>query len=116
MILVTGATGNIGSALVRQLSTDGGEPVRALTRDPARAAFPRGVDAVRGDPTRPESLPTALVGVRALVLVPGLGDDAGVLATAREAGVEHVVLVSSITALTPSAPRARPREPGVQPR
>ncbi|MER7489116.1 NAD(P)H-binding protein [Streptomyces sp. NPDC126497] len=100
MILVTGATGNIGSALVRQLRGAGGSPVRALTRDAARASFPDGVEAVEGDLARPASLEPALEGVRSVFLVPGPGADADVLTAARQAGVEHVVLVSSITVLT----------------
>jgi uncharacterized protein YbjT (DUF2867 family) len=39
MILVTGATGTIGSELVRHLAARG-EKVRALTRDPARSHLP----------------------------------------------------------------------------
>lgn len=46
MILVTGATGNIGSALLRELRAYGVGPLRGLTREPARAAFPEGVEAV----------------------------------------------------------------------
>ncbi|MEV0300778.1 NAD(P)H-binding protein [Streptomyces prasinus] len=107
MILVTGATGNIGSALVRQLHRSGGSPVRALTRDAARASFPDGVEAVEGDLARPVSLKPALDGVRSLFLVPGMGADADVLTAARQAGVEHVVLVSSITVRThPHLPAA----------
>ena len=41
MILVTGATGNVGSELVHALS-QAGEPVRALTRDPSSARIPAG--------------------------------------------------------------------------
>ncbi|MET7442630.1 NmrA family NAD(P)-binding protein, partial [Streptomyces sp. NPDC005568] len=39
MILVTGATGTIGSHVVRLLA-ERGEKVRALTRDPSRATPP----------------------------------------------------------------------------
>lgn len=107
MILVTGATGNIGSALVRQLHGAGGSPVRGLTRDAVRASFPDGVEAVEGDLARPASLKSALDGVRSLFLVPGMGADADVLTAARQAGVEHVVLVSSITVRThPHLPAA----------
>ncbi|MFE7981902.1 SDR family oxidoreductase [Streptomyces cellulosae] len=107
MILVTGATGNIGSALVRQLHGSGASPVRGLTRDAVRASFPGGVEAVEGDLARPASLKLALEGVRSLFLVPGMGADADVLAAARRAGVEHVVLVSSITVRThPHLPAA----------
>lgn len=103
MILATGATGNIGSELVRQLSVDGhGAAVRALTRDAARAGavVPDGVELAEGDLGRADSLKSALGGVRSLFLISGVGDDAGVLDAAREAGVEHVVLVSSITVMT----------------
>ncbi|MEW1720941.1 NAD(P)H-binding protein [Streptomyces sp. NPDC093109] len=118
MILVTGATGNIGTPLLKQLHRNdrndrddpspGARPVRGLTRDTGRAAaFPTGVEAVAGDLTRTDSLHPALAGVRALFLVSRVGDDAAILAAAREAGVEHVVLVSSITVEThPHLPAA----------
>ena len=41
MILVTGATGNVGGELVRALA-GGGQPVRALTRDDNPREFPTG--------------------------------------------------------------------------
>ncbi|MET9774788.1 NAD(P)H-binding protein [Streptomyces sp. NPDC006367] len=97
MILVTGATGNTGSALVEELRGLGVGPLRGLTRDVARAALPAGVEAVEGDPGRPASLGPALEGVRSLFLLSRMGPDAEILDAARRAGVEHVVLVSSIT-------------------
>ncbi|MFB7357528.1 NAD(P)H-binding protein [Streptomyces gardneri] len=100
MILVTGATGNIGSALLKELHAHGAGPLRGLTRDAARAVFPDGVEAVEGDFAEPASLKPALEGVRSLFLVSRLGPDADVLDAARHAGVEHVVLVSSITVQT----------------
>ncbi|MGW1124514.1 NAD(P)H-binding protein [Streptomyces sp. NPDC002526] len=100
MILVTGATGNIGSALLRELYAQGAGPLRALTRDISRAAFPGGVQAVEGDLAVPESLGPALAGARSLFLPSRVGPDAEIIAAARRAGVEHVVLVSSITVLT----------------
>ncbi|MEU0580107.1 NAD(P)H-binding protein [Streptomyces griseoincarnatus] len=108
MILVTGATGNIGSALLGQLADAGTVPVRGLTRGPDRASFPQGVEAVPGDLGCPDSLVPAMHGVRSLFLVPGLGADADVLGVAREAGVEHVVLVSSLAVRThPHLPASR---------
>ncbi|MFE0186429.1 NAD(P)H-binding protein [Streptomyces sp. NPDC058989] len=107
MILVTGATGNIGTALLRDLHLRGAAPVRGLTRDAGRAAFPEGIEAVEGDLAQPGSLKAALKGVRSLFLLPGMGAEQDVLAAARQAGVEHVVLVSSITVRThPSLPAA----------
>ncbi|WP_405787495.1 NAD(P)H-binding protein [Streptomyces sp. NBC_00029] len=100
MILVTGATGNIGRALLKELHARGAGPLRGLTRDIARADFPEGVEALEGDFADPASLKPALEGVRSLFLVSRLGSDADILEAARTAGVEHVVLVSSITVHT----------------
>jgi uncharacterized protein YbjT (DUF2867 family) len=100
MMLVTGATGNIGRALLTELRACGAGPLRGLTRDPARAAFPEGVEAVEGDFAQSASVKSALTGASSLFLVSRLGPDADILEAARQAGVEHVVLVSSITART----------------
>ncbi|GAA2318585.1 NAD(P)H-binding protein [Streptomyces hawaiiensis] len=108
MILVTGATGNIGSALLLELQLAGAAPVRGLTRDVRRASFPEGIAAVEGDLAQAESLKAALDGARSLFLLSGMGAEAEVLAAARQAGVERVVLVSSITVQThPHLPGAR---------
>ncbi|KND32804.1 SDR family oxidoreductase [Streptomyces acidiscabies] len=112
MILVTGATGNIGRALLKELR---GTQVRGLTRDAARAGFP---EAVEGDLTRPETLNSALEGARSLFLLQGTGAEEDILVHARRAGVEHVVLVSSITVEThphlPAAKRNRAVEEAVR--
>ncbi|MDN0194373.1 NAD(P)H-binding protein [Streptomyces sp. S.PNR 29] len=100
MILVTGATGNIGSALLQELHACDGGPLRGLTRDAERASLPEGVEAVEGDFADMASLKPALEGVRSLFLLSRMGSDADILDAARQAGVEHVVLVSSITAQT----------------
>ncbi|MFE4399011.1 MULTISPECIES: NAD(P)H-binding protein [Streptomycetaceae] len=100
MILVTGATGNIGRALLEDLRAQGAGPLRGLTRDAARARFPEGVEACEGDFADPAALASALDGVRSLFLVSRIGPDAEILAAARRSGVEHVVLVSSITVQT----------------
>jgi uncharacterized protein YbjT (DUF2867 family) len=67
-VLVTGATGRVGRAVVAQLLA-AGVPVRALTRRPDTARLPPAVDVVAGDLTVPESLNTALHGVGAVFLV-----------------------------------------------
>lgn len=66
MILVTGATGTIGSEVVRLLAARG-EKTRALTRDPARARVPSGVEVVRGDFRAPGTVEAAMAGAEAQV-------------------------------------------------
>lgn len=67
-ILVTGATGKVGSRLTRRLAQRG-DQVRALVRDPARAAdLPNErVELVRGDLRDADSLGAAVRGVDAVV-------------------------------------------------
>lgn len=67
-ILVTGATGTIGAALLKELAhRDVG--VNALTRDPAKARFPDGVTPVAGDMLDVASMRRALDGVTTLFLL-----------------------------------------------
>src|SRR5207247_5741047 len=67
-VLVTGATGRVGRAVIAQL-LGAGVPVRALTRRPDAAGLPGGVEVVAGDLTVPESLDAGLEGVGAVFLV-----------------------------------------------
>jgi uncharacterized protein YbjT (DUF2867 family) len=67
-VLVTGATGRVGRAVVDQL-LGAGVPVRALMRRPATAGLPATVEVVGGDLTVPESLDAALQGVGAVFLL-----------------------------------------------
>jgi len=68
MILVIGATGTVGRAVVAQL-LEAGAPVRAMTRDPEAAGLPGGVEVVRGDLTAPADLDRCLGGVESVFLV-----------------------------------------------
>jgi uncharacterized protein YbjT (DUF2867 family) len=98
MILVTGATGNAGGAVVRAL-LGAGERVRGLVRREAdRSRLPAGVDAVTGDLDQPATLRAPLRDVRAVFLLSGDRDMPGALAEIRRAGVERVVLLSSSAA------------------
>jgi uncharacterized protein YbjT (DUF2867 family) len=68
-VLVTGATGRVGRAVV-DLLIDAGVPVRALTRRSATAAMlPADVEVFTGDLTVPESLDAGLRGVDTVFLV-----------------------------------------------
>jgi len=68
MILVTGATGNVGRNVVSNL-LDAGAAVRALTRNPANVGLPSAAQVVRGDLSKPGTLKTALTGVETVFLV-----------------------------------------------
>ena len=112
MLLLTGATGLVGSALLRRL-TASGEPVRCLVRDPRRL----GPDRVRvqialGDLADPPSFRNALRGVKTVVHLAaairdqraGSIEELNAIATwrmvqaAERAGVEHFVFFSSLGA------------------
>jgi uncharacterized protein YbjT (DUF2867 family) len=67
-VLVTGATGRVGRAVVDQLLI-AGVPVRALTRRPEAAGLPPTVEIVAGDLTVPESLDAAFLGASAVFLL-----------------------------------------------
>jgi len=96
-IVVTGATGNVGRELV-PLLTGSGVAVRAVTRDPAAAAVPAGVEAVRADLFDAATLDDAFAGADAVFLVwPSAevgGADAAVAAIARHA--RRVVFLSAL--------------------
>jgi uncharacterized protein YbjT (DUF2867 family) len=92
MILVAGATGNVGGAVVDAL-VDCGEEARALVRA-QEATLPEGVERAVGDLNEPSSLAPALVGARGVFLLPGYRDMPGLLGRIREAGVERVVQLS----------------------
>ncbi len=70
MILVTGATGNTGSKLVRLLA-EAGAPARALVRSPEKAASIHrlGLETVLGDFEQPDTLDAAMAGCDHLFLL-----------------------------------------------
>lgn len=99
LILVTGATGTVGSELVPQL-LEADVRVRILTRDPARAKkFGSKVEVFKGDLAEPGTLPAAFAGVdRAFVLCVHRLNlavmEGNAFAAAKAAGVSHVVKVT----------------------
>jgi uncharacterized protein YbjT (DUF2867 family) len=102
MLLVTGATGNVGRELVRELD-ESAIPFRIMVRDPARAAtLPERAERVVADLSEPATLPPAFAGVdRLFLLTPGIGLDhtRHAVAAAQSAGVRHIVHLSSFNVL-----------------
>ncbi|WP_211342931.1 SDR family oxidoreductase [Actinomadura pelletieri] len=95
MILVTGATGNVGRPVVDELLRAGAK-VRALTRDPATARLPGGAEVARTDES-------PLDGITAIFLNPAVfwGGVDDLLARAVEHGVRRVVMLSTSAAVDP---------------
>lgn len=96
MILVTGATGNVGRPLIESLHAEGAQ-VRAVSRT-SGGGLPAGVEAVQGDPSRPATIAPALRGVISVFVNPAAvgGGIGALLALARDHGVRRVVLLSSL--------------------
>jgi farnesol dehydrogenase len=118
-ILVTGGTGFLGKAVVRELCARGHD-VRVLARGTSNlTGLPEAVSIVKGDVTVPEDLDAALSGCAALfhmaalvkVWVPereafdrvNIGGLENALASARRAGA-RIVYTSSFIALGPTGP------------
>lgn len=98
-IVVTGATGNVGRALVHELLA-AGDVVTAVARHLPEGSAQPGVLAVQADLAQPATLLPAFVGAEALFLLVAGDQPQAVLSLAREAGVQRVVLLSTIGAGT----------------
>lgn len=99
-ILVTGATGTVGSQVAEQLVRRGAD-VRALVRNAAKADMPAGVAVVEGDLLDVDSLRNAFSGVSTFFLLNAVAPDEFTQALialnlAREAGIERLVYLSVI--------------------
>ena len=101
MILVTGASGLSGSAIVREFARQG-TPIRALVRSRERAAalleLPT-VETVEGDMSKPETLATAFDGIDRVLLLSSANQQmlevqCTFIDAAKQAGVEHIVKFS----------------------
>ena len=121
MILLTGATGLVGSALLRRL-TARGEPIRVLVRDTRRLGPERvRVQIVLGDLADPHSFRHAMRGVRTVVHLAAAERDQEhasieeldglatwrLLRAAERAGVEHFVFTSHLGATPHHAARVQ---------
>jgi len=119
--VITGATGHIGYALVRELIA-GGERPRLLLRSESSLFEGIGCETAFGDITAPETLPAAFEGADVVYHLAGLiavGDDVGndsdnpawqvnvdgtqnVVAACKACGVKRLVYVSSVDAMPPA--------------
>jgi uncharacterized protein YbjT (DUF2867 family)/putative sterol carrier protein len=105
MILVTGATGNVGKLVVKALVGEGAK-VRALARNEQKANDLFGgleVEIVRGDFDDPASIRRAVTDVEAIFLLCPVHRrqaqwNRTVIDAALNAGIEHIVRFSGITA------------------
>lgn len=98
--LVIGARGAVGRHVVEQLVA-AGEAVRASVRDRTTAQFPPPVSVVQADLTEPDTLKAALDGAARVFLYATPEGADGFAKAALDAGVEHVVLMSSGSVLIP---------------
>ncbi len=101
-ILVTGARGKVGRAIVDRLHATGAT-VRAGSAKPAELAVPAGTETAELVLDRPDTFDAALRGVRQVFLYPQPAGIQRLIEAAGAAGVEHVVLLSSSSVLGPDA-------------
>ena len=99
MILITGATGNVGSELIAALLPAQAGHIRVLTRNPG-AVFPDGTQKVVADLADSDLAPV-LDDVHAVfLLTDGLNiaaHDHRLIAAAQQAGVERIVKLSVLS-------------------
>lgn len=122
-ILVIGATGNNGGAIVAALDAVGAKP-RLLVRDLAKAAakWPGERDWVQGDITRPETLGAALAGIDVVINAAATREPTGpngfeavdrdgtrnLIAAAKAAKVKRIVLITGMTVGRPESEWPKP--------
>lgn len=105
-ILVTGARGHVGRAVLESLVA-AGQDVRASSRDAWALDVPDGVAKVSADLEDPSTLGPALDGVSAVFLYTRPEGIGGFVKAAEAAGVRHVVLLSSGATLEPRSAQSR---------
>ena len=99
---VSGASGKLGQAVLRELAARGqGHKVVAISRTPEKAGA--GVEARVGDYDRPDTLAQAYAGLDRLLLIPSTANRPGqrgqqnvaAITAAVQAGVKHIVFMSA---------------------
>jgi uncharacterized protein YbjT (DUF2867 family) len=114
MILVTGATGLSGSAILREF-VRAGQPVRALVRDRGKAealAHGSAVEVALGDMSKPETLGAAFDGIERALMISGANlqmveTQCTFIDAAQRAGVRHIVKLSGLGFLDSAPPTFR---------
>jgi uncharacterized protein YbjT (DUF2867 family) len=105
MILVTGATGNVGSQIVTQLLAQD-QKVRIFTRDAGKVGkLANQVELTLGDFSQPNTFAKAVTGVDAVFMMNGALDGAlfrQLMAIAKDQGSPRVVFLSSLFANDPN--------------
>lgn len=113
MIVVTGASGNVGKHVVSQLAGSG-RPVRALSRRPTEASAAPNVEWVEADFESPDSLVKAMQGATRMVLIspahPHMRQhQVAAIDAAAAVGIRRVAKLSGLGA-GPQAPIRLPQE------
>jgi len=104
-VLVSGATGNIGTYLIPLLASQTGFVVKAMTRHPDkhRDNFAKSVQLVTGCFEEDSTLRSAMEGVDTVVMIAPPGPDCvrqneAVIGAAKRSGVKKIVRISAIKA------------------
>src|SRR5215207_5635273 len=115
-IIVTGATGNVGSAVLDNLGTiDGNLRALAHNESSARSLKDRGVEAVVGDFLEPETLVPALEGVSTVLLITPIHPEkvtqaSNVIKAAKDSGNDPRIVRLSVDQASHEAPSRNSRQ------
>lgn len=109
MILITGASGNVGQEVLQQIAKTG-RPVRAAYQSAAKAAAPAGVETVIMDYNQPETMRAAMRDVDRVFLVgpviPNLVElERNATEAAQRSGVRQIVKLSAMGRREATFPR-----------